>query len=147
MFLRHDQVDGDVIKLKISETKFRKRGKRSSIKQKLIYLSPEAVAIISRQKKSPDGFVFPLPRRDSRVISKAIHTMRKDLGVKDFSFHSLRHTFVSRATSLGDTATVRSLVGHSDYRTTLRYTHPESAKKREITTNLGTQFKILDTSD
>lgn len=147
IFLRHNQVAGDVVRLKISETKFRKRGKRSSIKEKLIYLSPEALTIIRRQKKSKDGFVFPLERRDGRVISKAIHTMRKDLGVKEFSFHSLRHTFVSRATSLGDTATVRSLVGHSDYRTTLRYTHPEQSKKREITAKIGTELRSLYESD
>jgi len=147
IFLRHDHIKGDVVRLKISETKFRKRGKRSSIKEKLIYLSPEALAIVGRQKKNRDGFVFPLQRRDSRVISKAIHTMRKDLGVKDFSFHSLRHTFISRAASLGDTATIRSLVGHSDYRTTLRYTHPEESKKRKITTKIGTRIRSLVVND
>jgi len=33
------------------------------------------------RKKSLDGFVFPQQRRDSCVVSKAIHTLREALGV------------------------------------------------------------------
>jgi integrase len=80
IFLRHDQVEDDIIRLKISETKFRRRGRRASSREKLIYLSAGARAIIDRQKKSEDSHVFPLERRDSRVISKAIYMLRPALG-------------------------------------------------------------------
>jgi integrase len=146
--LRRDEIDGGVIRLKISRTKFRRRGHQSSVREKAIFLPPEALEIIARQPKT-DGHVFPLYRRDPRVISKAINRLsgQGSLGVEGFTFHCLRHTWVTRATELTDISTVRAMAGHSDYRTTLRYTHTDEPKKRSVIAQLGTQIRSLVTSD
>ncbi len=149
IFLRHDQLEGDIARLKVSQTKFRKRGRRAVVKAKEIYFPPQALEIIKRQPKDPEGFVFPLQRREHRVISKSVHTLRaqKKITVPDFTFHYLRHTFVTRANEVGDLATVRDLAGHSDYRTTQVYTHPRAVEKRRVVTKLGTRFSKLYISD
>jgi integrase len=146
--LKRKEIDGDVIRLKISRVKFRKRGRQATSREKPIFLPPEALKIIARQPVR-DEYVFPLRRRDPRVISKAIHQLQeKDrLGIRGFTFHCLRHTWVSRATELTDTATVRSMAGHSDYRTTLRYTHTDEPKKRAVIARLGTQLAALVVND
>jgi integrase len=59
----------------------------------------------------------------------------------------LRHTFISRAVALGDPMTIRSLVGHADFRTTLKYTHPDQANKRKITAKIGTILRSLIPND
>ena len=45
-------------------------------------------------------------------------------GIKDFTWHSLRHTFASRLVLAGvDLRTVQELMGHRTITTTMRYAH------------------------
>jgi integrase len=145
--LQHDNIEGDLVKIPITETKYRRRGGSPQSKLKLVILSPTALRIIRRQPKSNDGYVFKLSRRDPRVVSKAIITLRPRLGVPDFHFHLLRHTFSTMAAESTDVATARALLGHSDYRTTLRYTHPELERRRGVVTKLDTRFSKILPSD
>jgi integrase len=51
--------------------------------------------------------------------------------IKDFTFHDLRHTFVSRLVIAGvDLPTVKALLGHRDINMTVRYTHLSSDHKQ-----------------
>ena len=55
----------------------------------------------------------------------------KRAGIEGLRFHDLRHTFASRLVASGiDIETVRSLLGHSDIKMTMRYTHSTSERKR-----------------
>jgi integrase len=141
--LRHDQIDGDKARYKITETKFRKRGAQAKIPEKIIHLSAPALAIIAEQPPSEDGHVFKLRHSIHSVshISGYINTHRSAWGVPGFSFHWLRHTFITRAVAHGDPVLVRLLVGHGDLRTTLRYTHPDDGKKRDLAAIVGAEFE------
>jgi len=60
----------------------------------------------------------------------------KKLGIRELSFHALRHTFATRAIECGiDCKTVASLMGHSNAMITInRYSHSMmDTKKKAIT--------------
>lgn len=146
--LKRTEIDGDVIRLPVSRTKFRRRGRQAPVKAKRIFMPPEAVEVISRQPAAGD-YVFCLDRRDPRVVSKAIYQLRNQgaLGVPDFTFHMLRHTWVSRATEITDGPTVQKMAGHTDYRTTLGYIHSDESKMRAVASKMGTIIRAYDVTD
>lgn len=55
----------------------------------------------------------------------------KCCGIQKFSFHTLRHTFATRAIECGmDTKTLSEILGHSDVKITLsKYVHPSIEMK------------------
>lgn len=55
---------------------------------------------------------------------KAFDNAKEDAGIKDFTFHDLRHTFASHLVMQGtDLATVSKLLGHASIEMTMRYVH------------------------
>ncbi len=71
-----------------------------------------------------------MARRDPRVISKAIYELRPLLGVPDFHYHLLRHTFATLVSGLADLASTKEMLGH----------HPGLEKSRELGTKITTQI-------
>jgi integrase len=66
-----------------------------------------------------------------RDISTAFNSAVKRAGITDFTFHDLRHTFVSRLVMRGvDLTTVKELMGHKHINMTLRYAHLAPGHKR-----------------
>jgi site-specific recombinase XerD len=119
------------------------RGKRS--KQRTAYLVDGAIAALSDwlviRGRDP-GPLFLAVNKGGRLIygrrmtPQAIYhilaTRAKRAGVKFFTPHDLRRTFVSHLLDAGvDIATVAKMAGHSNIQTTARYDRrPEEAKQR-----------------
>jgi integrase len=93
-----------------------------------IPLNTEAHDVITRwqpEQVDPDGLVFPGDDGDPLVTLKtAWLAVAKVAKLNGFRFHDLRHTFASKLVQAGvDLASVRALLGHSDFALTLRYAH------------------------
>jgi len=57
-------------------------------------------------------------------IKKSFKKSCTRVGINDFRFHDLRHTFASHLVMAGiDLRTVMELLGHKDLKMTLRYAH------------------------
>lgn len=73
----------------------------------------------------PARYVFEGPNgQPMHDVRTAWEGVLKSAGIDGFRWHDLRHTFASWLVIRGvDLNTVRELMGHSDYATTLRYAH------------------------
>ncbi len=140
--LKWSYIQDGLAVIPISQTKWRRRVTSQGVKEKIVVLMPQAQDIIEsyRSRKVAEGFVFPMARRDPRAISKVIYELREDLGVPDFHYHLLRHTFATLLSGLADLASAKEMLGHRDIKTTMRYSHPGTEKARELSTKMGTKF-------
>ena len=134
--LRRDQLREDIIELPMSATKSRRRGV-SKQRTKIVALSPLALEVIGGQPESPDGFVFAMRHRHPNAIYSAVQKIRELSGVKDFTFHALRHTASTIIATQSSLATARVQLGHSDIRTTMKYTHPGLDDQRTAVAKVG----------
>ena len=116
--LRWDDVDrtAGVLRLRDSKT-----GPRT------VPLTAPALAVLAKIKPTPDSpFVFTGERTGRAVarIDGAWHKIRERAGLEDVRMHDLRHSYASRALSLGESLTaIGHLLGHRKVATTARYAH------------------------
>lgn len=70
---------------------------------------------------------------EPRTYRKYFDKKLKELKIKHFNFHSLRHTFATNCISLGcDYKTVSELLGHANVNITLNlYVHPRYSQKKK----------------
>lgn len=79
-------------------------------------------------------------------VYRSFGTALKRSGIKKCTFHSLRHTFATRAVMAGvDIVTVQELLGHKTIAMTKRYSHPTPEHKKKAV-NLISVDTSLDTS-
>ena len=119
------------------------RGKRS--KQRTAYIVEGAIAALNDWLKVRGNDAGPLfvsvnkggkivygRRLTAQAIYHLLGSRGKRAGVKFFTPHDLRRTFVSNLLDVGvDIATVAKMAGHSNIQTTARYDRrPEEAKQR-----------------
>jgi len=84
---------------------------------------------IVRRVDSPYVFVDREGRR-FKDVRRSFHSALRKVGLKDFRFHDLRHTFASQLVMAGvDITTVKELLGHKSLAMTLRYSHLAPAHK------------------
>ncbi len=83
-----------------------------------------------------------------RSYQRSFELLLKKLGIKRKGFHSLRHTFATRALECGmDVKTLSEILGHKNSAVTLnRYAHSMLKHKREMMNKLGTKFCDLKCS-
>jgi len=104
-------------------TVIQKRGRSHQVPMNTIVR--EALAEIRPQEP---GYYFPSPYRKGQPLTRITATFKHCLekaGInRPFRFHDLRHSFGTQLMrETHDLALVRSLMGHSDIKMTLRYTH------------------------
>ena len=90
----------------------------------LVDLLKQIPRLVGRNGASP--YVFNNPDTGTRWIDikKGWGSALKVSGVRDFTFHDLRHTFASRLVQRGvSLKAVQELLGHSNIKTTMRYAH------------------------
>ena len=105
-----------------------------SKKERYIPLNQEAFTVLSKwenQRKLTSLYVFPnnfgVP---FTTIRKGWEHLLGRAGVTNFRWHDLRHHFASKLVVSGvDLNTVRELLGHASYSTTLRYAHLSDSHK------------------
>ena len=75
-------------------------------------------------------FINPNTGKHYKEVKKSFSSALRRAGIKDFSFHDLRHTYASLAVMAGiDLTTVKELLGHADIKMTLKYSHLAPAHK------------------
>jgi len=83
--------------------------------------------------KSPEDYVFlnPDTGKPYTDLKKAFKKACELAGIKGLRWNDLRHTFGTRLGVAGANAfEIQELMGHTDVRTSLRYVHPVSERKR-----------------
>jgi integrase len=84
------------------------------------------------RKRAASDYVFP-----GGIPSRRFTGASKEVGIRNFIWHSLRHTFASRLVMAGvDLRTVQELMGHRTITTTMRYAHLAPAHKAEAVERL-----------
>ncbi len=94
----------------------------------IIRLSAPVVAMLRRRRAacggvpSPDDEVF-----DWTNFRRRWERLRKSVGMEDFHWHDLRHTFGTWARKAGvDLPTLKEAMAHKDIKTTMRYAQVEA---------------------
>jgi integrase len=127
---------GELLKLKWEDVDFEQAivtviGSTSKTgKTRHIPLNAEASSVLRAWKNQPGvtsvkGYVFPsIDGEPMSEIGKSWEGLLRRAKITSFRWHDLRHHFASRLVMAGvDLNTVRELLGHGDYKMTLRYAH------------------------
>lgn len=129
---------GELLKLKWEDVHFDRAsltvvGTTSKTgKTRHVPLNAEALSTLKAWKEQPglkSQFVFTGKTDDKGAhpmqdIGKSWEHLLKRARITGFRWHDLRHTFASKLVMAGENLnTVRELLGHADYKMTLRYAH------------------------
>lgn len=84
---------------------------------------------------------------EPRLMQVVYTTLLKATGIAYVSFHTLRHTFATRAIEAGaDIKTVSEILGHANAMITVnRYAHSLFEQKRKLMDKLNALYKCTDT--
>ena len=102
--------------------------------------------------KSLDGeYVFVDTEGDNiKTVRTAFEAACRRAGLVGLRFHDLRHTAATRMIESGaNIVAISKILGHSDIKTTMRYTHPEDSLKDALESlrNFGQNATNIATND
>lgn len=112
----------------------------------VIKLSPPVVEMLKRRRITATATAGAVPGSDADVFSwtnfrKRWEALRRDLGMGDFRWHDLRHTFGTWARKAGvDLPTLKDAMAHKDIKTTQRYAHVEADEVDGAFDKVGAQM-------
>jgi site-specific recombinase XerD len=80
---------------------------------------------------------------EPRTLQDTFQRLLLEAGIEDANFHSLRHTYATRAVEKGmDIKTLSELLGHADVSTTMnRYAHSLDKHKRKMVDMMDKLFE------
>jgi integrase len=108
-------------------------------KDRVVPMNKAVREMLERQPKA-SGYVFPSPKTGGRLIDikRKFDEARRVAKITDFRFHDLRHTAATRLADAGvNVIVIAEILGHSDIRTTKRYSHVMEEAKREAVEKLA----------
>jgi integrase len=120
-------------------------------KTRHVPLNQEACEVLTawrRRTEQGEGLVFPNPEGDRfNNVRKSWLGVLAQARIKNFRWHDMRHSFASRLAMAGvDLNTIRDLLGHSDYKMTLRYAHLAPAHKAAAVAKLIRKRTVLSST-
>ena len=134
--LRWDDVDRTAGVLRLLDSK---TGPRT------VPLTAPARAVLESIERTPgSAFVFTGERTGRAVarIDGAWHRVRERAGLSDVRMHDLRHSYASRALSLGESLTaIGHLLGHRKVATTARYAHLVQDAEKAAAVRVGASIE------
>jgi integrase len=142
---------GEILNLKWSQVDLTNRlimldSSTKSRKKREIPLNDYAYLVLSKTKKHKNEYVFINPESNKPFtdLKKSFGTAIKKSGLVDFHFHDLRHSFASNLILNNvNVATIKELLGHSDLRTTMKYSHINDNQLKQAVNSLTTVAKSL----
>ena len=100
-----------------------------------IPINKEFLELLKKLKTKGDDYIITGSSKylEPRTYRKYFNKVLKQVKIKQFNFHSLRHTFATNCISLGvDYKTVSELLGHANVNITLNlYVHPRLSQKKK----------------
>ena len=100
-----------------------------------IPINKDFVDILKQIRSNQENYILSNDYKyiEPRTYRKYFNKVLKQLKIKQFNFHSLRHTFATNCISLGcDYKTVSELLGHANVNITLNlYVHPRYSQKKK----------------
>lgn len=111
---------------------------------RIIPMNEDVYSTLRELYHPENNYVF-LTKKGSpyKEIKKGFKSALKRAGIDDFRFHDLRHTFASHLAMNGwNLQTIQRLMGHKDFKMTLRYSHLTKSHLQDAVNSLGKSFRV-----
>lgn len=111
----------------------------SSIRK--VYIPLFVVALLKKYKDKPDKYILSGKSKptEPRALQYRFKRILSKTKIREFSFHSLRHTYATLCIEKGmDIKTLSELLGHADVKITLNtYVHSSDSLKKKYVKRLA----------
>jgi len=107
------------------------------------------VIMMFKDKQESNGYIFKNRKGKPMIYNscrKKLQAICKKAGIKEIAWHALRHSFATHLVRKNvSIVTIKELLGHSDIKMTLRYSHLNLPVLKSAVDSLEPQMKINGT--